>query len=50
MQFHMFFELLKQNKNYTVKVRCADRQIFNAHSFLQHVMQHKVMQKNAYKQ
>jgi len=50
MRFHMFFELLKQNKNYIVKARCADRQIFNAHSFLQHVMQNKIMQSNAYNQ
>jgi hypothetical protein len=46
----MFFELLKRNKNYIVKARCADRQIFNFHSFLQRVMQNKVMQINAYKQ
>ena len=43
----MFFELLKQNKNYIVKARCADRQIFSAHSFLQHVMQNKAIQINA---
>jgi hypothetical protein len=46
----MFFELLKQNKYYIVKARCEDRQIFNARSLLQHVMQKKVMQSNAYKQ
>jgi hypothetical protein len=50
MRFHMFFELLKENKNYIVKAQCADRHIFNAHSFLQHVIQYKIMQSNAYKQ
>ena len=50
MRFRMFFELLKQNNNYVVKARFADGQIFNAHSFLQDVMQNKVMQIHAYKQ
>ena len=46
----MFFEFLKPNKNYVVKARCADPQIFNAHWFLQHAMQNKVMRSNAYEQ
>ena len=44
----MFFELLKQNKNYLVKAQCAARQIFNAHSFLQHVIQNKIMQSTTF--